>query len=402
MFTSFKDNFKKDRKENTDIPDEVIETLNFDLPKQFTYKEIGAGMCAIIPVNSNELNFKMGIKFPEIPKEIQKEIKNFDDMYEYLYRTQKSCEIETDGEGNITINNQKIPLENLVIDVLENNKVEKWSMIPLSFPEPVKINIKAGNITREFTLARQPYESMDITYLKSVEEKPLGIQMFIKEKENRKNVSINIKINMSIDELKSVEEIVEVCDFYKNFLTGKIMLGTSEIKSLKNLEYKNKAYIDEKVSFWNKVLELEKILDKNFDATKLKPEDYNKVQRMYKSLVEKKPFKIPNKVNSMKLDNMESYEKALELVGKTMAFEVTREESIKIMNRKIKIYILERVYNYTIKEVALENEIVRVFLEEIEDKSFVTQKYFLSEKNVSEELGKFREYYEENSNAEVL
>ena len=402
MFTSFKDNFKKDRKENIEIPDEVIETLNNNLPKQFTYKEIGEGMCAVMPVNSNELNFKMGIKFPEIPKEIQKEIKNFDDMYEYLYRTQKSCEIETDSEGNITINNQKIPLENLVIDVLEHNKVGKWSMIPLSFPEPVKINIKAGNITREFTLARQPYESMDITYLKSVEEKPLGIQMFIKEKENRKNVSIDIKINMSIDELKSVEEIVEVCDFYKNFLTGKIMLGTSEIKSLKNVEYTNNVHIDEKVSFWNKVLELEKILDKNFDATKLKPEDYNKVQRMYKSLVEKKPFKIPNKVNAMKLDNMESYEKALELVGETMAFEFTREENIKIMNRKIKIYILERVYNYTIKDVVLENEIVRVFLEEIEDKSFVTQKYFLSEKNISEELGKFGEDYEENRSAEVL
>ena len=402
MFTSFKDNFKKDRKENVEIPDEVIETLNNNLPEQFTYKEIRDGMCAIMPVKSDELNFKMRIKIPEIPKKIQKEIKNFDDLYEYLYRTQKSCEIETDNEGNIIINNEKIALENLVVDVLKDDKVKKWEMIPRSFPKPVKMNIQAGNIIREFTIERQPYESMNITYLKSIEEKPLGIQLFIKEKENNKNVSIDIKINMNIDELKDIKDIVDVCEFYKNFLMGKIILGSSEIKNLRNLEYTNNNHIDEKMSFWNKALELEKIFNKKFDARKLKVEDYNKIERMYKSLIEKKPFKILNKVNAMKLDNLESYEKSLELIGKEMAFEFTREENIRIMNRKIRIFILERVYNYKIKDVVKENEIVRVFLEEIENKSFVTQKYFLSEKNIAEELGMIGEGYEEHSNAEIL
>lgn len=398
MFTNFKNTFKENNKENLKIPTEIMKVINRELPKDLKYYQFENGMCGIVSKNAEAITIKTQIKIPEIPEEIKKEIHDFNDMYEYLYRTQKSCEVVPDEDGNILINNNKIKIENFVKDVILDQKIKKFQMVPPSFPKPVKMNIQAGNMIKEFSIERQPYESMDTVYLKTVEEKPLCIKFYIKS-----NNKVDVNININISEIENVDEIVDACEYYKNFMEGKIILGNSKIESFKGNTENSESHIEDKISFWKKVLEIEKYLNKSFNAKKLKDDHYIKILRIYKSIIEKKPFRIKNTMNSLNIENYELYEKIVELKGKNMLIEYNREEEITVFNRKIKVYILERIYNHLIKDVIMQdNKIKIIFGESKEQNSFVAQKYFLSEDDLKKEQLMQKEDHDMYMNAEIL
>ena len=103
------------------------------------------------------------------------------------------------------------------------------------------------------------------------------------------------------------------------------------------------------------------------------------------------------------MDDCDFYEEALEMKGKTMLFEYTKEEEINIFNRKIKVYILERIYNYMIKDVLKQEDKIKIILEESsERKSFVAQKYFLSDEELKKEMLNTEENHDRYLNAEII
>lgn len=379
MFSNFNSTFKENKKNNLKLPKEIIEILNNELPKDLEYKEVDEGICAIVSANNKPMNIKTKIKLPDIPEKIKKDIHSFEDVYEYLYRAQKKCEIIPDKDGNIIVNNSKIKANDLIKNVREDEKFEKLELIPPSFPKAIKTKIKSGNIVKEFDIERQPYESMKIIFLKSTQEKPISIKLYIKD-EN----TVDLKININIKDLKDVNEIVEVCEFYKGFLSGDIQLGDVIAEDINVKKKSQNVFMDKKIDFWKKVLEIEKKLNIKFNATKFSNKDYVWILKLYKSIIENVPFKISSKINSLEIKDNNFYEKANEMLGEMMIFEYTKQEEIEVIGQRIKIYILERIYNYKVKEVKKYKEKIKLILKE-ENESFVAQKFFLTEEELKKE-----------------
>lgn len=379
MFSNFNSTFKENKKNNLKLPKEIIEILNNELPKELEYKEVDEGICAIVSANNKPMNIKTKIKLPDIPEKIKEDIHSFEDVYEYLYRSQKKCEIIPDKDGNIIVNNSKIKAKDFIKNVREDEKFEKLELIPPPFPKAIKTKIKAGNIIKEFDIERQPYESMKIIFLKSIQEKPISIKLYIKD-EN----TVDLNININIRDLKNVNEIVEVCEFYKGFLSGDIQLGDVITEDIKVKKKSPNVFIDKKIDFWKKALEIEKKLNIKFNATKIDNKDYVWILKLYKSIIENVPFKISSKINSLEIGDTNFYEKTNEILGEMMLFEYIKQEEIEVMGQRIKIYILERIYNYKVKEVKKYKEKIKLILEE-EKESFVAQKIFLTEEELKKE-----------------
>ena len=177
MFTNFNNIFKNNN--SNKIPNEIMHIINNELPKEFEYKEIEDGICSIVPQNGGPMHVKSKIKLPDIPNQIKKQIHTFYDLYDYLYRSQKCCEIMPDIDGNVEINGIKISLNSMVRDVKNGISNMKVELLPPAFPPPVSVEVKAGKIIRKFTFSRQPIDSLDKVYIKSIEEKPICIEMYI-------------------------------------------------------------------------------------------------------------------------------------------------------------------------------------------------------------------------------
>ena len=379
MFSNFNSTFKENKKNNLKLPKEIIEILNNELPKELEYKEVDEGICAIVSANNKPMNIKTKIKLPDIPEKIKKDIHGFEDVYEYLYRSQKKCEIIPDKDGNIIVNNSKIKAKDFIKNVRKDEEFEKLELIPPPFPKAIKTKIKAGNIVKEFDIERQPYESMKIIFLKSIQEKPISIKLYIKDES-----TVDLNININIRDLENVNEIVEVCEFYKGFLSGDIQLGDVITEDIKVKKKSQNVFIDKKIDFWKKTLEIEKKLNIKFNATKINNQDYVWILKLYKSIIENVPFKISSKINSLEIEDTNIYEKTNEMLGEMMLFEYTKQEEIEVMGQRIKIYILERIYNYKVKEVKKYKEKIKLILEE-EKESFVAQKFFLTEEELKKE-----------------
>ena len=379
MFSNFNSTFKENKKNNLKLPKEIIEILNNELPKELEYKEVDEGICAIVSANNKPMNIKTKIKLPDIPEKIKKDIHGFEDVYEYLYRSQKKCEIIPDKDGNIIVNNSKIKAKDFIKNVRKDEEFEKLELIPPPFPKAIKTKIKAGNIVKEFDIERQPYESMKIIFLKSIQEKPISIKLYIKDES-----TVDLNININIRDLENVNEIVEVCEFYKGFLSGDIQLGDVITEDIKVKKKSQNVFIDKKIDFWKKTLEIEKKLNIKFNATKINNQDYVWILKLYKSIIENVPFKISSKINSLEIEDTNFYEKTNEMLGEMMLFEYTKQEEIEVMGQRIKIYILERIYNYKVKEVKKYKEKIKLILEE-EKESFVAQKFFLTEEELKKE-----------------
>lgn len=400
MFTNFNNTFKNSKKDNIKLPKEILNVLNRKIPEELEYKEIENGICGIVPKNSKRIKFTTKIKLPEIPEEIKKQIHNFADLYEYLYRTQKRCEIIPDENGNIKINNVEIKISDFIKNVITDDGIKSFELIPPNFPNAVKINIKAGNITKSFNVKRLPYESMDKIYLKSIEENPICIKIYMSNDD-----SIDFNISISIEGIRDVKEIVDTCEFYKNFLNGDISLDDSEIKDIKYKEAPKNIFIDEKINFWKKVLEVEKIFDKKFDACKFDlKDDYILMLRLYKSLIEEEPYKIPEKINSITFDNKENYDKCNKMIGTKMLIEYEREAECEIFGVKIHFFILERIYNCKIKNVLEEKGKMKIIFDDYEKNStFIARKCFLSKDKLENEKTKNEDNrHHEYENAEII
>lgn len=399
MLTNFNNAFKDNKKNKTEIPQKIVEVLNRKIPSDFEYKQVDNGVVAIIPKDRKALTFSTKIKLPDIPERIRSEIHNINDLYEYLYRTQKKCEVVPDKCGNIKVNNKKINLNDIVRNVMTDSNNSKIELIPPEFPEPVKIKIRAGDIYKEFHMKRQPYESMNDIYIKSAEEKPICIKMYLKKNEN---VDFNISIN--IDDISSVREIVNICEFYRSVMVGNIYIEGARITDIKQNKSCENEFLNEKIGFWKKALSIEQLCKCKFNAQKLDDEkDYIVIQRLYKSLIENKPYKIRQKYNSMTVNDLESYDKYKEFENTTILLEYVKEVKYEIMGVEMKIYIMERIYNCHIEEVNREENVLTIKFGEYEKyKTFVARKCFMEKKDLEEEQMNRKEDHKDFENAELI
>lgn len=367
MFTNFNNIFKNNN--SNEIPKEIMNIINNELPKEFKYQEIGNGVCGIVPINGNLLHMKSEIKLPDIPTQIKQQIHTFEDLYDYLYRSQKCCEVMPDNDGNVEINGIKFPLNNIVKDVRNNISYMKVQIVPQAFPPPVLLDVKVGEIIKKFTFSRQPIDSLDKIYIKSIEEKPICIEMYINNKiDNNSNVNVSFKININIDEIENVHEIVDVCEFYNNFMTGDIEFHDAKIKNIKFNELPDNLFLDEKIDFWKKVLKLEEYFNIKFNASKINDtDDYEMVIRLYKSLIEGKSFKLPNKVKTMTFESNESLDNVKNKMGNKVLIDYIQDVNYELMGQNLHLFYYDKIENANISNIIEEGGKYKIIFDDSEE-----------------------------------
>lgn len=370
MFTEFESIFNSDDKKIT-IPKSIMKQIGKELPEELEYRHIEDGICIIENKNGSPLQVGARIKLPDIPTDIMKNLHSFNELYEYLYRTQKECEMIPNKNGSVIINGNDININSFIKYIYSNGTLKRIIMRPEAFPEPVKVNIKAGNTTKQFHLKREPFESMDVILIKSTEVMPIEIELYIKE-----NNTANFKINIKIDNITDVKEIVEICDFYENFLYGNIQIEGMELTEIGQISRSVSA--NESIDFWNKALKLEKKLDKKFNAMKLFYKDYDKINELYTSLIDGKSFNIKDKIEAINSNNINIFEQVKAFAGKTMDFEYEHEELLNLGEQELKLFKLERIHNYYVKDIILLKDEVKILVDAKENSSIIA-KYFLTE-----------------------
>lgn len=375
MFTDFEEIFNKSKDIDIELPKGILDYINKGLPNNLVYKHKCDGICIIESKDGTPLKINTKIKLPEIPKAISKKLKTIEDLFEYLYRTQKECEIIPDRDENIKIGDQNFKLKDFIKDLYRNQEYQKVYMSPPPFPEPIKINIESGNIKKVFHLKREPYESMDIVLLKTIEKKPIEFEFYI----DKKN-TIKFNINMDFENVKDVKKIVETLDFYKSFLNGDIKIEGIEVLGVKNnvidIDTKNK------MAFWNKVLDLERIFDTKFNAMQISYTDLYTVEELYSSFIQKVATKTDLIIESMDMDYFGENEKLNDFIGKNMSFKYDSSEIIGLGGIKLELFKLEKIFNYYVEDIIVIKTGQIKIIVRANDNSYVSKQYFLDKSDL--------------------
>lgn len=262
---------------------------------------------------------------------------------------------------------------------VNDNKNIKTEVKAISELYPKIVKIEAGQLSRNFNIERKKYKSLDAVYYKSIEEKPIGIYIYLK-----KDNSYNIRFCIDISEISNIKEIIEVFKFYKKCLSGDISIDGK--KEGFKIEQSENSIIEKKLKFWMKALKVEETIQKKIDATKIKEEDYITILKLYKSLVKKSPYKIENKIKTLTFNDNNLYETTKNMIGKIMTIEYNKKEEIELAEEKIVVYILAKIFNCKIKNTIKEEKIIKLSLSNSEEyQTFIVEKIFLSKKELEEE-----------------
>lgn len=375
-------NFKKAFSQNIlleKIPDSVLETLSKELPSDLEYVSINNEACVI---HNERMEIKGHLKI-DIPDNIN--IKNKKDFHEYLYRTQKTAELISDENGCIYINGSKVKIIDMVKFPLSEGIVEgteKLVITPKPFPEPVEIELCNGIKIWKLFIKRVPYESMETILIKSTNS-VIYLKYFINEKE--KYLNLSIKIN--IEKAKSIAELVFAMNFFNEMIQRKELLLNGVKFCFKNNNIK--MINNETLNFWNKIEKIEKIF--NIKIKPKIPKDENDliiIEQLYKTVIEKQPFKIYGNISELKMDFDNCNIKLLkEHIKKdsNLTNEIKEVKKIKLFSNELEVHSFVILRDFIIDDIKEDNteKVYTLKLKPIKEGTYLSIMYFISEKELT-------------------
>lgn len=142
MIADFYNSFEEEKDDNLDIPEEILEVLNQELPDNFSYyKDLETGKYMAGPrpecflqemVLSVEIEEDALDRLKDIPK---------DKWPEYIYRTQMVVPIKNAHIGNI---DKQIPVESMYGNPFNSDiKLTDMKMYPKPFPKPFAVDFES-------------------------------------------------------------------------------------------------------------------------------------------------------------------------------------------------------------------------------------------------------------------
>ncbi|PFL63316.1 hypothetical protein COJ27_16050 [Bacillus cereus] len=358
MFADFKKAFKRNESENKKIPKAILDAMSDNLPSGLKYIQDYKEYCKVIPENG-EFEFKLNnFNFDDLNVKIEKgiQLKNIDELVEYLYRTQQELK-GTTKKDFVIINGEKVKFSELVkspfrdIDTNENNF--ELSITPESFgdPFPLKVKYDRDNIVKEFLIERQPLAQMHQSLFKSINSDALEIQYTVHEK--YKTLKFNVHID--IKKAKTVFEIIEAYKMYKAFIDGTITIEGMELKAVPN--DKERSAASAALEYWETVQKVAEKLDVQFKPNEGEESKNSEwIAKLCRSFIEKKPYKQRSGTAKFITLPQENWD-GQEILGKeAMAFQFTQDEIIEVYGVEIPLYSAMAILNCRVESILPVNE----------------------------------------------
>ena len=381
MFSNFKNAFKETPHYSENPPQVVIDAISSDLPDNLFYVHDHDGFCRLEASEGLQIQSGTIILSPDA-KKVLSESPTLNDILKYAYNSQTFIKIQPDKYGKITINGNRISLEDMVKAPLKDiqlSSTELW-LQPSEFPSPFKLTIGNLEYEMEMLITRVPNNSLYTQEYQSINQNVLSINYKLNTYSNPPSFSFNISFN--IENAKRASDIVMAYEIFNSFIDGNGLIEKNKL--IISNKQSNKKISHDTIMFWNKVSELELLLNISFNLMQdITVGDAKMIEALYSSLIENKPYKTYCTYSSVNgkgsLEPLCNIKKDQEIY---LEFETS--DSINILGQNIELLKLQGIFGATIIpptiELSSENTEYEVELATVAGKKmYCSCQYFLSQ-----------------------
>lgn len=350
MFSNFKDTFIRKPQYKIQTPQAVLDTISEGLPNGFSYVYDHDGFCRLDSKNGFNLNSGKAV----LPLEAHTLFQNIthpnsDLLMQYAYNAQVKIPILPCDDGYYMINGEKFRPADIIKAPLKNlTSIETcFFLTPPAFPAPFHLTVSCDRYSLILIIKRKPNNSISIQKYESGDDSPLKLSYLLEPDSAKCTLTISISHGTN-----SVEDVVSANYIYNAFLTGKGFIGGTNITALPS--DKVDLISDDTITFWDRLLELEKLFNVKFNASAdVTINEANKLKELYQSLVEKKPFKVFQKIHTVS-GSAKSYRitESNDIIGKEMLFEFTEIQEMDLLGVHLKYWALVAIYGATVKAIS--------------------------------------------------
>lgn len=210
MFSDFK-NEMFPTSENEKIPTAILNGLLSESlsDSDYSYQMVGRNTAVLLD-KSEHGKFSFGEKIidrtaDEILKEFPSISKDYirSNFEKILYRTQTPIKINSDDE--ICIDHTRIKANELAKDVITGRGMEEVQIAPVSFREPIEINVSIAGVAQVFTIEQQKFPSAEKQVFHSINSGLIQLKLVIVDEPISKS---SLQFSVNFDDANSIDEII--------------------------------------------------------------------------------------------------------------------------------------------------------------------------------------------------
>lgn len=306
MITNFNDAFGKETSMDKDIPDEVLELLDADLPDNFMYIKDKEGKYMAVP-RPERINQKIKLTTDlDLDQDKDALLLNRLNMLprekwaEYLYRIQRVIPVKNMKVGN---EDRVIPIEKTMGNPLQEDKitVTQAMMYPEKFPKPITIIFESAEGDKvPIEIQQQAYDSLSEIKFQNIDFPALKVEIYryapLIDGEQHKEQSVTnaddpfrLKFFIKPSKAQTVKEAITALHIFKGLSDGTARINGQIIVPNGGKSTLNLQQIDDASAFWSTALKLEERLNVSFNPGANFPiEDVRFFDELNSCLIDKK------------------------------------------------------------------------------------------------------------------
>lgn len=404
MMTNFYSSFGDDANKDKEVPKEIIEELNKDIPHNLEYIQYNEGDLIIVPRKDHisegiRLSTQIDLE-TEKDEELKKRLQQLprEKWSEYLYRIQKSIAVKDIKIGD---DEQLIPIEQTTSNPLsdETALLSECRMIPEKFKEPFAMTYEsADNKKIELLIRQQVYDSFTELKFSNINYPAIKYDLYVYapiSEENEKNARTNknkqvcSQYSVSPTKACTVSEAVDALKIFKGICLGNIKInGKIDVSPLAENDYDSEK-IENALEFWSTAMSLEKILGVKFDPGADFPmEDARFFSQLNFCLIENKAVVWKQPFSHFRVNNFSFEDSKLDekdLIGtKPYSFEfIEGPIPVTLLGAEFELYSLTKLCDFSIENIEWDDDTKKsgeFYIKDAPGKTWTVSRLFMTKK----------------------
>ena len=345
MFSKFRETFVKKPQFTSKVPDSVLKTVGKNLPDGFRYVEDHKGYCRLDCDGGLDISGFNAVLPKEAEPLFDPNNRTFQDLLTYAYNTQTTIRLSPDKDGCYTVNGERIKANDFIVAPLKGTEISDGCLYikAPTFPEPVPIEVTGNGYTLTLMFQRQTINSINKISIASVGQASLKISYIL----DSANINSPMQFNISLCPYPSVSDVLAAKEIFNAFSQGNGTLDGVIISPNEDMTFQG--IPDKVLQFWHRLYEIENKLNVKFNAENdLTIDDVKNVDKLYRCLVEEKPFIEYQKEITLSgfVGESDSIQrKCAENQGKEILFEYGEEIKISILGLTLPLCSLVDIFD---------------------------------------------------------
>lgn len=345
---------------SSNVPKELVEYFNKNLPGGLEYKPFGEHQLA---VDYKQMKGKFDFlkdKNKEWWDKYGKYIKNAYDLLEIMQITQIPLRVEQ--SEIVEIDGKQVPYELLFKDITNNNakKLIKTYIYPNKFEEHKIIvsTLKKDRMLNTAIKQRKSENIENISFDNYETESPLRISISIHSKFYTGNDKMGIGVSFSIDnkKAKSIRDLFIAQSLLKAFLEDDFKINNEIIHcNITDKDRKDKMIntLDNNLRILYMLLRIEEQFNVCFDPSyDITNEDIELISMIYSSFILNSVYKTNEAIDTLTLpDKSETNDVDKSVIGKNMAYLSSSSFDFNFLGVELHLYGISAYYFVVIKSI---------------------------------------------------